>query len=162
MSPEASRLVPRNPPRRLRSIALNPHYAHGPNAYAIKLMFCGRFDAALAQIAEARRHDPLSTIINTTCGWILYHARRPDEAVVQLRNTIEKEFESALPHHRLGLALEAKGLFDEAASEFATAQRLSNDGPLATASRAYVDALCGRPEKAEALLEQLLAASRTR
>ena len=50
----------------------------------------------------------------------------------------------------------------EAATEFATAQRLSNNGPLATASRAYVDALCGRQENAEEALEQLVAASKTR
>ena len=145
----------------ITSTGLNPHYAHGRNAYAIALMFSGRIEEALTQITEARRLDPLSTIINTTCGWLLYYAHRPDDAIVQLRNTIEKDPHSALAHHRLGLALEAKGLYDEAVNEFATAQHLSGNGPLATASRAYVDALCGRREQGEAALQQLLAASKT-
>ena len=113
----------------ITSTGLNPHYAHGRNAYAIELMFCGRIDEALTQITEARRLDPLSTIINTTCGWLLYYAHRPDEAIVQLRNTIEKDPHSALAHHRLGLALEAKGLYDEAVNEFVTAQHLSGQRP---------------------------------
>src|SRR5439155_23442034 len=95
------------------------------------------------------------------CGWLLYYAHRPDEAIVQLRNTIEKDPHSALAHHRLGLALEAKGLYDEAGNEFATAQHLSGNGPLATASRAYVDVLCGRRAQGEAALQQLRAATKT-
>jgi predicted Zn-dependent protease len=124
-------------------------------------MFCGRTDEALTQIREARRLDPLSTIINTTYGWLLYYAHRPDDAIVQLRNTIEMDPHSALAHHRLGLALEDKGLYDEAINEFVTTQHLSGNGPLATASRAYVDSLCGRREQGEAALQQLLAASKT-
>jgi TolB-like protein len=61
----------------ITSTGLNPHYAHGRNAYAIALMFCGRTDEALTQIREARRLDPLSTIINTTYGWLLYYSVAP-------------------------------------------------------------------------------------
>lgn len=74
-----------------RSLALNPGYATAHHWYALLLAIQGRFDAALDSIKRAREIDPRSFPINKDIGEILYYAHRYDEAVAQLRSTIESE-----------------------------------------------------------------------
>lgn len=49
----------------------------------------GRFDEAIQEIKLARDLDPLSVIINTDVGEILYFARRNEEAIAAYRGALQ-------------------------------------------------------------------------
>ena len=52
--------------------------------------------------------NPLSVVIRTHLGLMFYQARRYDEAIAQLTQTLEMEPEFAAAHYFLGLAYEQK------------------------------------------------------
>ncbi len=74
-----------------RALALNPDCATAHHWYSILLTIQGRFETAMAEIVHAREIDPRSFPINKDYGSILYLSRRYNEALVQLRRTIESE-----------------------------------------------------------------------
>src|SRR5260370_28103741 len=74
-----------------RAIELNPNYATAHHWYAEHLMWLGRFDEALSESDRALQLDPLSSIIATDRGAILYFSRRYDLAIEQLRTVIRKD-----------------------------------------------------------------------
>jgi len=95
-----------------RALELNPNDAGAHVGYAKWLLCQGRTDEALAWVQRARELDPLGgeTPVGRaaiTNGFILYHARRYDEAIRELRNDDPD-------HWILGLALIANGQPDEA------------------------------------------------
>jgi TolB-like protein len=67
-----------------RAIALNPSYATAHQWYAELLAARNRMDEAVASARRATVRDPLSPIIAWNLARILYFARRPQEALVQL------------------------------------------------------------------------------
>jgi len=77
-----------------RALTLNPDYATAHHWHALLLCIRGRMDAAREEIKRARELDPRSFPINKDTGEILIHARRYDEAVAQLRRTIEADPEN--------------------------------------------------------------------
>jgi TolB-like protein/DNA-binding winged helix-turn-helix (wHTH) protein len=72
-----------------RAIELNRGYATAHHWYAEHLMWEGRFDEALAESKEAQQLDPMSLIIAVDKGYILYCARRYDEALQQFRSVLD-------------------------------------------------------------------------
>ena len=72
-----------------RAIELNPAYATAHQWYADYLSAMGRHEEALREIATARRLDPLSLIIHTAEGILLYQARRYDEALATCQRALE-------------------------------------------------------------------------
>jgi hypothetical protein len=92
-----------------RALELSPNDAKAQERFAIWLLCQGRTDEALMWIQRAREIDPLghSGVSN---GFILFHARRYDEAVREFRTV-----EPAYPDHwYLGFALISNGEPDEA------------------------------------------------
>jgi TolB-like protein/DNA-binding winged helix-turn-helix (wHTH) protein len=95
-----------------RAIELNRGYATAHHWYAEHLMWLGRFDEALAESKEAQQLDPLSLIIATDKGFILYCARRYDEAILQFRSVLD--LDPTFPRADLiYLAYAQKGMFSE-------------------------------------------------
>ena len=74
-----------------RAIELNPNYATAHHWYAEHLMWRGRFDEALAESERARQLDPLSLIIATDNGAILYYSRQYDKAIAKWRSVLEMD-----------------------------------------------------------------------
>ena len=72
-----------------RSLDLSPNYATGNHWYAEYVMTMGRQAEAITRMKNGQDLDPLSLIINVAVGWAFYHARRYDEAIEQLRRTVE-------------------------------------------------------------------------
>src|SRR2546422_6535611 len=66
-----------------RAIQLDPNYATAQHWYAEYLTWLGRFDEALRESERARQLDPLSLIIATDNGAILYYSRQYDRAIKQ-------------------------------------------------------------------------------
>ncbi|HEY2115649.1 MAG TPA: tetratricopeptide repeat protein [Candidatus Angelobacter sp.] len=72
-----------------RAIQLNPDYATAHQWYAEYLAWQGRFDEALAESERARQLDPMSLIIATDRGTILFYARKYDRAIDQFRAVLD-------------------------------------------------------------------------
>ena len=135
-----------------RALELNSNDTGAHVGYAKWLLCQGRTDEALAWVQRARELDPLGGDtplggIAITTGFILFHARRYDEAITELRNYDPD-------HWILGLALIANGQPDEAITLLEKA--LGTDRSPAVMGvlvRAYAHA--GRREEALRLVDEL-------
>ena len=87
------------------------------SATRVYLMAMGRTNESLAQMTRARELDPLSISMNFSLGWRLYMARKNDQAIEQLQNTLEMDPNFALPRMVLGQAYEEKNAYPQALSE---------------------------------------------
>jgi tetratricopeptide (TPR) repeat protein len=101
-----------------RSIAMNSGYASAHQWYAEYLADMGRHDEALAEIKRAHELDPLSLIIDMNVGRLLYYARRYDEAIEALRNSLRIEPKFIWSHSYLALAYGQKGMWAESNAEY--------------------------------------------
>ena len=145
-----------------RALQLNPGYPTAHHWYAFWLLAHGRAEEALQEVRAAQRLDPLSLIINTDVGEMLYYGRRHDEAIEQGRRALEIDSAFALAHRVLGFAYLAKRQFAPAIEELGTTARLSG-GQLdlvAVLGLAYAEA--GRTAEARKLLKTLEQASQQR
>ena len=135
-----------------RAIELNPNYATGHHWYAEHLAWRGRFDEALRESERARELDPLSLIIASDNGAILYYSRQYDKAIAQFKSVREMD-----PYFwRSGLIFEAyvqKGMFAEA--EALVEQ--STKTPWGLADLAYTYGRAGKQHEAEEASQKLLA-----
>jgi len=131
-----------------RALELNPNDATAHERFAVWLLCQGRTDEALAWVQRARELDPLGGA-GITHGWILFHARRYDEAVRELRSV------HATDHWYLRLALSANGQPNEAIPvlEKALSQNDHSRVVMGVPVRAYEHA--GRCAEALRLVEEL-------
>jgi TolB-like protein/DNA-binding winged helix-turn-helix (wHTH) protein/Tfp pilus assembly protein PilF len=136
-----------------RALELNSNDAGAYAGYAKWLLCQGRMDEALAWAQRARDLDPLGAADDLLGfpgimkGWILFHARRYDEAIAELRRDDPD-------HWYLGMALIANGQPDEAITVLEKA--LGDDRSPAVMGvlvRAYAHA--GRRKEALRLLDEL-------
>lgn len=100
-----------------RAIDLNPSYATAHHWYAFLLAANGEFDEALREIERARSLEPLSLIINTDVGQILFYARRYDEAIRKFREVLRLDPDFAQAHAALAEAYLRTGNPEEARTE---------------------------------------------
>jgi tetratricopeptide (TPR) repeat protein len=147
-----------------RALELNPNYAIAHHWYHEYLAAMGRFEESQAQILRAQELDPLSLMISADVGWGLYFARRYDEALEQLRKTLELEANFIMAHFILGLTYLQKGRLVQSAAELQKAIALSGDNPLTLALgvQGYVSAVSGRKDGAHRILKKLKTLSRQR
>jgi TolB-like protein/Tfp pilus assembly protein PilF len=137
-----------------RALELNPNYAPARQWYAYHLSALGRFPEAIAEINRARELDPLSLIINTDVGHILYLSRQYDPAIEVYRKVLEMEPNFSVARLRLGEAYEQKGMHVEAIAEYQRALGASKDPTIeAWLGRTY--AVAGRKEMAQKILDDL-------
>jgi TolB-like protein/DNA-binding winged helix-turn-helix (wHTH) protein/tetratricopeptide (TPR) repeat protein len=137
-----------------RALELNSNDAGAHVGYAKWLLCQGRTDEALAWIQRARELDPLGGAGSTplggpaiTNGFILFHARRYDAAIRELRNDDPD-------HWILGLALIANGKPDEAIPVLEKALGPDrNPAVMGVLVRAYAHA--GRRSEALRLVDEL-------
>lgn len=137
-----------------RAIALNPSYATARHWFSFGLAATGRFDEADAQMKQARELDPLSLIISSGAGLVLYLERHPEKAVEQFNKTLDLEPNFAQAHEGRGLAYAELGKLKEAAADFEAAKRLDND-PRTVALFGNAFARLGQREEARRLLAEL-------
>jgi len=137
-----------------RAIELDPDYATGHHWYAECLIALGRFDESLREIERARELEPLSLIINTDMGKILYYARRTDEAKKQLKETLNLDPNFAAAHLWLGWVYAEQKEYDPAIAEFQTYGQLSGDTS-AVGNVGFVYGRMGKQREAEQVLETL-------
>ncbi len=138
-----------------RAIESNPNYATAHQWYGHRPLVCmGRFDEAIAELKRAQELDPLSLIINADLGDTYTHIRQYDQAIEQLRRTIEMDQSFYNAHWRLGKAYEMKGSLQNAMAEYQMARQL-NDDPLVLGLLGHLSAISGKRDEASKLLHQL-------
>ena len=96
-----------------RAIELSPSDAGAHVRLAYWLLCQGRTEEALASARRSQELDPLA-LRGIEIGWILFHARRYNEAIRELRTVLTIEPESPLGLWFLGFALIGAEHFDEA------------------------------------------------
>jgi TolB-like protein/Tfp pilus assembly protein PilF len=143
-----------------RALDLNPNDAVAQNGFADWLLSQGRPEEALAWARRAREHDPLA-VSGIKIGWILFQARRYEEAIHELRGVL-----AVLPDHTgalwfLGFALIANGQPEEAIPVLEKVVSASGHTPaaLGVLIRAYAHA--GRRADALRALEELKRRQKT-
>jgi Flp pilus assembly protein TadD len=137
-----------------RAIELSPSDAVAHAGLASWLLCQGRTEEARASARRAQELDPLA-FYGIQVGWILFSARRYDEAIRELRTAMTIEPEDPWAFWYLGFVLTATGQFDEAIRTLEKAASLSDrsSAVLGVLARAY--ALGGRRADALRVLDEL-------
>ncbi len=104
----------------------------------------GRMDDALTELKRAHELDPVSLITNTEAGWIQYLRRQYDDAIDQYLGTLELDPNFYLVYWGLGLAYEAKFMFDKAISAFEKSRALSQGSGAVVGALGHCLALRGK------------------
>lgn len=143
------------------AIELNPSYSLVHIWYANLLMSRSRWDEAIEQVLIARDLDPFSLIVNTNVGWVLDGSGRHEEAITHLRQTLALDSQYVQARWRLVVALSWAGRHTEALDEVNRVVTLADSSMPALALLANTAARAGKREVARALLDTLLARSRS-
>ena len=145
-----------------RTTELDPNYATVYDYYGNDLAAMGRLDEALVARKRAEELDPLSLIDSSVVGWDLYHARQYDQAIQQLRRTLDMDANFPFAHLCLGLAYEQKGMFKEAIGELQKGSSLSGGEPTTVGALGHAYAASRRKDEAQKVLVELKQLSRRR
>ncbi len=138
-----------------RAIELNPSNATARDLYAVYLTAIGQTDAAVSEVKQALEVDPLSLIINTDMGKMLYYARRYQQAAEQLQRTLDLDPYFAYACYTLGFVYLQEGRFDEAIAEINKAVVLSGRDAASSAELGFAYAVAGQCQEAREVLATL-------
>jgi len=136
------------------ALELNPNDAAAHLGYALWLVCQGRTEEALVWARRARGLDPLG-VTGNNIGWLLFHSRRYDDAIRELRSDLAVRPDDASTHWFLGFALIANGQVNESVPVLEKSLALSGRSPavIGVLIRAYAQA--GRRPEALGLLNEL-------
>jgi serine/threonine protein kinase/tetratricopeptide (TPR) repeat protein len=143
-----------------RAIELKPNSADAHVWYGWELVSVGRVAEGIAESKRGVALDPLSVEVNGLAGQNLYYARQYDQAIEQLRKTLDMDPDFWLARMLLGLAYEAKGDFARAGAECEKARATEATVPWPLAELGHAYALAGRKDDAENALKELEAWSK--
>ncbi|HEX3741830.1 MAG TPA: winged helix-turn-helix domain-containing protein [Terriglobales bacterium] len=136
-----------------RAIQLNPNYATAHQWYAEYLAFQGRFDEALKESDIALGLDPLSLIIASDRGVILYFSRHYDQAIEQFHAV--QELDPNFPRARMVIfAYVEKGQYANAISEIEKWRR-TDSNPWSWALEADIEGRAGHMTQARRALARM-------
>jgi tetratricopeptide (TPR) repeat protein len=137
-----------------RALELSPNNAHAHSDLAWWLLFHGRTDEALAWERRARELDPLSTD-GANLGWMLFEARRYEEALRELRSFLAVRPNDSVALWDLGIVLMDENQPQAAIPVLEKAVSSSSGSPGIIGSLARVYAQGGRRQDALRLLAEL-------
>ena len=120
------------------------------------LLYLCDLEGALSEIGLARECDPLSAVVLTDHGVILYRAGRYEEALNACRQAIRLQDDYCPAHYQAGCALLEMGEYQQAQEALSAACRLRPDHPTAVAGLAICHARRGNLLAAHALEDRLL------
>jgi TolB-like protein/Tfp pilus assembly protein PilF len=145
------------------ALGLEPDNAEAHVFYAHLLSNQGRHEEALREVERGLELEPFNSRFSALSGQFLVHAGHTDEAIAKLQATLALDPNHVLAHMFIATAYIEKGMYQEAIAESRAAvertrRRVSH--PLGLLG--YSLAKSGRVEEARAVLDELLAASRSR
>jgi tetratricopeptide (TPR) repeat protein len=137
-----------------RAQELNPSYAKNYYVHSPYLAALGRFDDAIAEAKRAQElESPLD--LDTNLGWILYFARRYDEAIEQYLKAVKLDSDLFRPHRLLGLAYLQKNQPEQAIAAIQQSVDLSGGSLEERAYLGYAYGVAGRRSEALKVLGEL-------
>ena len=136
-----------------RALELNPSLEFASERYSMFLAARGRVDAALTNIANAQRVDPLSPLIAASAGGILRYARRYDEAIEQFNRALQTHPDFLSANVGLARTLSAQGRYNDAIVMYQTLARRGLNQSLFALEIAQADAAAGRIAQARRAVE---------
>jgi serine/threonine protein kinase/Tfp pilus assembly protein PilF len=140
-----------------KAIALNPNYPTAHHWHCLMLNSMGRLDEALNEIKRAEELDPLSPIMTTNVGWVLFFKGRHDEAIEECEKALALDQNFVLAHFVLGNVYCQKGTFATAIAEYQRVRMLVGYSPLGLGGLGYTYARSDSIHEARKTLEELLA-----
>ena len=138
-----------------RSIQCNPDYALGYHWYANLLAARGQHEAAHIAIMHALEIDPVSIITLVWAGVTSHLAHQFDEALRHYQSALELDPHFIWAHMYMAQALEQKGNYKEALSEFETTIQLAGGNNCVKAMKAHAYAVAGDKSSAREILHEL-------
>ena len=144
------------------AVQLNPGGAFAHVMRGIGLCALGRIAEGTPGAERAIALDPLSSMIRTGMGDVLYYAREYQKSVFHYRMAIELDPRFDGAHTDLARSLEALGQFDEAREAYETGRRLAGGIAGPTFGLAHLEAAAGNEAEARRILAELTAARGTR
>jgi eukaryotic-like serine/threonine-protein kinase len=138
-----------------RAIQLDPDYATAHHWYGESLGLVGRFDDGFKELQLAQQIDPLSAIISTDIGKLFFLARKPGQAVDQLRKTLELAPDYSLAHLFFAMAYNQKALHEQAIAELEKIVNRADSRTIFKAVLGFVYAQSGRKEDAVTIRNEL-------
>jgi TolB-like protein/Tfp pilus assembly protein PilF len=145
-----------------RALEINPNYGTARMQYGTYFEAMGRLDESIAERRRALEAEPLSLIISTVMGRALYFARHYDQAVEELRKTLDLDSSFVQAHFFLGLVYEQKGMFADAIAELRQSLSASGGGPHYVSALGHAYAISGQKRMAEQSLARLTEQSKQR
>jgi len=143
------------------ALELNPNDPSAHIGLANWLVCQGRFDEALSWSQRARELDPLE-VSGMQNGWILFEARRYDEAVRELRSVLAVHPEHTFAQFALGHSLIGSGHPDEAIPVFEKIVSSMQRSPGSIEGLATAHAYAGHRNEALRLVDELKRIQATR
>lgn len=137
------------------ALDLNPNAATPRHLYAIYLREMGRFDESLAESKKAEEIDPTLAGRKSTIGGTLYCARRYDQAIEELCQALDLDFNNAAAHYYLGRIYVQKAMYEEAMAEYELTIGLLGRKLELVAHLGYIYAVSGREGDAQKVLAEL-------
>jgi serine/threonine-protein kinase len=144
-----------------RAIALDPRSASAHQWYGEQLLARNRIADAVPLLKRATELDPVSPVIASSYAMILALARRDAEAVAQGKRAVELDSALFVSRLILGVAHMIGGRHTDAIRELEPALALSGNSALVQGMLGYAYAGAGLRQNAEAMAQQLAAASRS-
>jgi len=137
-----------------QAISLSPSDAGAHASFSYWFLCQGRTEEALSWARRAQELDPLA-LHGIRIGWILFHARRYDEAIRELRTVLTIEPESPMAQWFLGFALIGAEQFDEAVRVLERAASVSHRSSAVLGVLVHAYAGAGRRAEALRVLDEL-------
>jgi tetratricopeptide (TPR) repeat protein len=143
-----------------RAIELDPNNSFTYQMYGWLLAAMKRPGEAVDIAKQAQTLDPLSPEANITFGQTLYYIHRTDQAVDQLRHTIEIAPAVWVPYDLLGWCYEVQGKLPEAIEQYQKARQIEPvmGEPVGSLGRGY--ALQGKKAEAMKMIGELTELSK--
>jgi TolB-like protein/Tfp pilus assembly protein PilF len=145
-----------------RALEINPNDGTARRWHGDYFAARGRLEESLSEHRRALEAEPLSMIHSAGLGRALYFARHYDQALEQLRKTLDMDPSFVEAHLYLGWIYEQKGMFAEALAELRQALSASGGGPRFVSALGHAYAISGQRRMAEESLTRLTELAKQR
>lgn len=137
------------------ALLLNPSYPTAHHWHAFFLVSQGQLEQAVQEIRRAQESDPLSSIINTDVGEILFYDRQYDQAIAQERQTLEMSPDFILAWRLMAVAYLQKHDYEKALATMHRAMQIPGDRLLLEGTLGMVYAGSGQKQPARLIARRL-------
>jgi serine/threonine-protein kinase len=137
------------------ALALNPNYAEAHHRYSHYLVAMGRFEESLTESLRGLDLDPLDLTMNTHLGWHYLLARQEDQAIEQLKRTLELDQSFINARLYLGQAYERKGMCRESIAEIQKVRDFYGQSQIASGLLGHAYAVSGQRGEAQKIIGEM-------